>query len=397
MEPALRASVHAPLVEPRVAAPDAAQRLRVLMLIDKMRRGGGAERTMVGLANHLPRDRFDVMIATTRPSVGTLASAVRAGDIPYFELDRRHRFDFSPFRKLVTLLREERIDVLHAHMFGSNLWGTIFGRIAGVPVVIAHEHSWSYEGEPLRRFLDGHLIGRLADAFVAVSEHDRRRMIELEGVARRKVVVLPNPYIPRSSGKAIDIRARLGIPPAAPVIATIAVLRTEKALDVLVDAFAELSGRVPEARLVIAGEGPTRPGLEAQARRLGVAGRIHFLGWCEDVPGVLDAVDVAALCSDREGAPLFAIECMAHRVPLVCTDVGNVGDVLRDGEGVTLVPRQDPSALAAALEALIRDPERRNAQAEAAAERFRGFHVEEVAEEFGALYERLTAARSARR
>jgi glycosyltransferase involved in cell wall biosynthesis len=109
---------------------------------------------------------------------------------------------------------------------------------------------------------------------------------------------------------------------------------------------------------------------------------------------VLDAVDIAALSSDREGAPLFAIECMAHRVPLVSTDVGNIAALLGDGEGVTLVPRRDPSALAAALERLLRDPARRQAQVDVAAQRFQGFEVDEVTAQFSALYERLIATRS---
>jgi glycosyltransferase involved in cell wall biosynthesis len=268
--------------------------------------------------------------------------------------------------------------------------------MAGVPVVIAHEHSWSYEGEPLRRFLDGHVIGRLADAFVAVSERDRQRMIDLEHVPAEKIVVLPNPYVPRPVEQSIDLRAQLRIPADVPLIGTVAVLRAEKALDVLIDAFAQLSHSMPEARLVIAGGGSIRQALEAQAHGLGMADRIHFLGWCEDVAGVLDALDVAALSSDREGAPLFAIECMAHRVPLVSTDVGNVGALLGDGEGVTLVPTRDPSALAAALEGLLRNPARRRAQVEVAAQRFHGFEVEQVTDQFSALYERLMATHNHR-
>jgi glycosyltransferase involved in cell wall biosynthesis len=364
------------------------------MLIDKMLQGGGAERAMVALATHLPRDRFDVMVATTRPSVGPRIDEVRAAGIPHLALERRHRFHLSPFRSLMRVIRDEQIDVLHAHLFGSNLWGTVFGRMAGVPVVVAHEHSWSYEGEPLRRFLDGQVIGRLADAFVAVSERDRQRMIDLERVPAEKIVVLPNPYVPRPVEKSIDLREQLQIPADAPVIGTVAVLRVEKALDVLIDAFAQLSHSMPEARLVIAGGGSIKEALEAHARGRGMADRVHFLGWYEDVRGVLDAVDIAALSSDREGAPLFAIECMAHRVPLVSTDVGNIAALLGDGEGVTLVPRRDPSALAAALERLLRDPARRQAQVDVAAQRFQGFEVDEVTAQFSALYERLIATRS---
>ncbi len=94
-------------------------------------------------------------------------------------------------RPLVSLLRSERIDVLHSHQFGSNLWASILGRMAGTPVVIAHEHNWSFEGQPLRRVLDRHVIATRADAFLAVSRQTRQAMIELEGIDPEQVRFVP--------------------------------------------------------------------------------------------------------------------------------------------------------------------------------------------------------------
>jgi glycosyltransferase involved in cell wall biosynthesis len=369
----------------------ARERLRVVMLLDKVRRPGGAERAAVAIATHLPRDRFEVVMVTTRPSFGSFLDGVTADGLRHVAIERRRRLDPAAFRRLVRLLRDEEVDVLHSHMFGSNLWGSLFGRLAGVPAVIAHEHTWSYEGQPLRRFLDGHVIGRLADAFVAVSERDRERMIALERVPAEKIVLLPNPYVPRPRGDGVDLRRQLDLRPGTPMVTTVAVLRPQKALEVLLDAFARLSERMPEARLVIAGDGPSRESLEGHARAVGLDGRVHFLGYRDDVGGLLDAADVAALSSDYEGWPLFAMECMAHRTPLVTTDVGNVGALLGEDEGVVVVPRRDPAALAGALEALLRDPARREAQAAAAAQRLPTFEVDSVAREFGDLYERLVA------
>lgn len=369
------------------------------MLINKLDEGGGggAERAMVALATHLPLDHFEVTVATTRFARGLLLETVQAHGIPCLVLDRRGRLDVAPFRRLVTYLRTRRIDVVHAHMFGSNFWGSICGRLAGVPAVIAHEHTWAYEGEPVRRFVDGRVIGRLADAFVAVSQRDRSRMIDLEGVPAEKIVVLPTPFVPRPDVRTVDVRQQLGLAPDAPVVASVAVLRPQKALHVLLEAFAQLSGSIPDARLVIGGDGECREALEKRARELGLARRVHFLGWWQDVGGLLESAHVAAMSSDYEGSPLFALECMAHRTPLVSTDVGNVGNVLGDGHGVVIVPRRDPSALAAALGSLLRDPARRAAQAAAAAERLSRYEIANVAVEFGELYERLVARAVARR
>ncbi|MGH3337390.1 MAG: glycosyltransferase, partial [Propionibacteriaceae bacterium] len=196
--------------------------LRVLMLVNKLNFGGGAERTLAALATHLPRERFHVSIATTRPTAGPLLDSLRARGIPHLDLRRRGRFDVVAFWRLAAFLRREHIDVLHAHMFGSNLWGSIFGRLTGVPAVIAHEQTWSYDGQALRKFLDGHVIARLADAFITVSQRDRDRMIGLEGVPPEKVILLPNPYVPRQleGEQTLGLRERFGIPADAPVIGT---------------------------------------------------------------------------------------------------------------------------------------------------------------------------------
>ena len=116
---------------------------------------------------------------------------------------------------------------------------------------------------------------------------------------------------------------------------------------------------------------------------------MRFLGWWQDVGGLLEAADVAVISSDYEGAPLFALECMAHGAPLVSTDVGNVGELLGDGEGVLLVPPRDPPAMARAITALLSDPERRALQARAAAERLPRFEIDSVTREFVGLYDRL--------
>jgi glycosyltransferase involved in cell wall biosynthesis len=204
------------------------------------------------------------------------------------------------------------------------------------------------------------------------------------------------PFIRRPGGEPRDVRAELGIAPDAPVVSAVTVLREQKAVDVLLEAFARLSERMPEARLVIAGDGHLRPVLEALAERLGLTGTAHFLGWCEDVAPVLVAADVAALSSDYEGSPLVALECAESGTPLVSTDVGNVRTLLGE-DGVVVVPRRDPAALADALEAMLRDPERRTAQAAAAAQRVPEHELETVTQQFADLYERLLAGAGARR
>ena len=362
--------------------------IRVLMLVDQLEpRSGGGERFAVGLAAHLPRDRFSVALCATRAVLPPWDATLRESGVPWFALGRRGTLDVLPFRRLAGVLRRERVDVLHTHMFGSNVWGSLIGRAARVPVVVAHEQTWSYEGQPVRRLLDGRLVGRLADAFVAVSTADRDRMIALEGVPAEKLRVELNGFVPRVGPRpAARLRGELGLEADVPLVGTVAILRPQKALDVLLEAFAGVDGR---AHLVIAGDGSCRAALEARAEALGVRGRTHFLGLRDDVDAILASIDVAAMSSDFEGTPLFAFECMAAGTPLVATAVGGLPDMLEDGRSAILVPPRDPAALAAGLSRALGDRALRESLAAAARERVEHFRIDVVAERFADLYTQL--------
>ena len=154
----------------------------------------------------------------------------------------------------------------------------------------------------------------------------------------------------------------------------------------------EVRRAIPEAELVIAGYGPMEEAWRAHAAELGLD-RVHWLGRRSDQLVVLGGLDVAVMSSDFEGTPLFAFECMASRTPMVATDVGGLRDIFEDGVSGMLVPPRDPAAMATAIEALLRDPERRDAMAGAAYERMSDFTIERAVERFEELYGRLLAAK----
>ena len=330
------------------------RRLRVLTLLDTLR-PGGAERVAVTIAARLDRDRFEpIVCASRRVPWSPLAGVLEAADVPTVTLERRHRGALWHWQPLVTLLRRERIDVLHSHMFGSNVWGTLLGRAAGVPVLVAHEHSWSFERDPIRYTLDRELIGRGADAFVAVSRQDSARMLELERVPAHKVRVIPNGIPPLPPPRS-DIRAELDLPAHTPVIGTLTVLRPEKGLDVLIEAAARLRAGIPDLLVLIAGVGREEDRLREliHARRL--ERTVLLIGFRTDVAGVLAALDVAVFPSDREGLPLAVIESMAAGKPIVATSVAGISELLCHEEQALLVPRRNADALAGAIARLLRD------------------------------------------
>jgi glycosyltransferase involved in cell wall biosynthesis len=318
---------------------------------------------------------------------------VRAAGVKVVSLDRRSAAAVWDWRPLYSLLRRERTDILHSHLFGSNLWGSLVGRLAGVPVVVAHEHTWSFQGEPVRRFLDREVIARLADVVLAVSGEDRRRMIEIEGIDPRNVRLLPNGIAPSAPAGGQDVRAELGIPDDALVVAAVTVLRPQKALDVLIEAAGLLAPDFPNLRVLIAGRGTERGPLEQLVSERRLNGTVTFVGLRRDVPDLLAATDIAVSSSDFEGSPLSIIEYLSAGKAVVATRVGGVPDIVEDGVHGLLVERRDPPALAGALARLLRDPGLRSEMGERGRERQqREFTLEAMVRRVEELYEQMFLA-----
>lgn len=371
-------------------------RLKILTLIDQLVALGGAERIAMEIATRLDPERFESVLCASRFSglsddaqTETAERKLQEAGIDYFGLGRTSAADVRRWVPLYRLLKRERFAVLHAHMFGSNVWGTVVGRLAGVPVV-AHEHTWSFEGEPFRRLLDRELIGRGSAAFIAVSREDRRRMIEIEGVKPGKVLFVPNGIASPPPPAGTDIRSQLGIPAGATVVGTVSVLRPQKALHLLVEAAASLMDDHPDLCVLIAGEGSERGRLEALGRELHMADRLILAGFRSDVPDVLEALDVAVSSSAYEGSPLALMEAMEAALPIVATRVGGVPDLIDDGVHGLLVEPGDAAGIASALRRMLADRVAAREMGTAARERRRReFGIDVTVRTFEGLYERL--------
>lgn len=334
------------------------RRLCVLTIIDCMMTSG-AEILATQIAMRLDPDRFESIICSTRPSAPNHVAMARAAGIEVLELNRRSKLDVWRWYPLERLLRSGRVDVVHAHKFGSNLWASVLSQFADIPVLLAHEHTWSFAGKPLRRLIDRELIGRSATAIVAVSEADREKMIEIERIPPGKIRYVPNGIPDQLPGDRELIRARLGIPTEAPVIGTVCALRPQKAVHVALEAVASLIDEQPSLSFLVVGDGPERARLERKSVALG--GRAVFIGRVApmDVPHYVAAMDVLVCSSSFEGTPLAVLEWMAAGKAIVATDVGGVPALIEDGLEGLLVPPNDPASLARAMGRLLREPELR--------------------------------------
>ena len=369
-----------------------------MTLVDVIGLSGGAEKLTREIIMRLDRERFERTLCVSRwspgnqrdPAVAAVLDELDRAGVRFLGLQRRSTVNVAAWWPLLARLRRERVDILHAHKFGSNVWATILGPLVRTPVVIAHEHSWSFDGQPVRSFLDRNLIARRADAILTVSREDRRRMIEIERIDPAKLIFVPNGIPPPPPPSGRDVRAELGLGPQVPVVGTVCALRPQKALDVLVRAAAALGGRFTALRVLIVGDGPERPALERQICELGLGETVTMLGHRSDVPDVLRAFDVAVCSSNFEGTPLSILEYMEAGLPVVATRVGGVPDLIDSGEHGLLVEPGDPGALANALAELLGDHPRSAEMGRRGRERRRReFDIEVTVEHVERIYEAL--------
>jgi glycosyltransferase involved in cell wall biosynthesis len=238
--------------------------------------------------------------------------------------------------------------VLHAFLFHSYIIAAPAARLARVPVLVAGRRSLSDFKRGRRWVL---VLERAAtamtDLLIANAEAVAADARDSEGVPADKVIVIYN-GLPDA---AFTVPARTGGRPGRPVVLCVANLKPYKGHRFLVEAAGMLRERGLEVTLRLVGDGPERPALEALAVRHGVDAR--FLGARTDADRLLADVDVAVLPSLTEGLSNAVMEAMAAGRPVVATEVGGTGELLRD-RGI-LVPPGDAAALADGLERLLTD------------------------------------------
>jgi glycosyltransferase involved in cell wall biosynthesis len=300
---------------------------------------GGLERLLVEFARHHDRSQFELTFVATDAG-GRPAEEIADQGCQVLVQGGRLRGRLRRILGLARLFRAGQFDVIHTHNAFPHIYGVPAARLAGVPVVLQTRHGPRFGRGLLARW-QYRLACRLGSRVVAVSDDAARIFRMEEGLPAGKLVRIWN---------GIDLsrfpcRESAGVPRAI----TVARLSAEKDIATMIHAAARVAQQVPGFELQIVGDGPQRPELEAQARALGLAGVVRFLGERNDVAALLSQAGFYVSSSLIEGISLTLLEAMAVGLPVVATSVGGNPEVVVDGQTGWLVPPQDPEHLAAAM------------------------------------------------
>lgn len=299
-------------------------------------------------------------------------------------------------RDVVRLCRRLGADVVHCHLGDAEIVGILAGRLAGVrkTLVTVHNPILFHErraGDPrnLLHRISLAVLYRLAFRVVAVSRQTEQVLARDLGLAPLRLARVANGVdVARYASMASSETARrdCGAGPDDFLILNIGRLEDQKRQDILLAALAEVSLRLPRARLCIAGEGGRKDELARLARELGIADRVRFLGARDDIPELLGAADMVAVASVWEGTSLSLMESMAAAKPIAATDIPGNRELLDPGQAL-LVPPDDVRAMAGAVDALAADPDMARALGQAAREKARRlFDIRVVAASYQAMW-----------
>lgn len=351
--------------------------VRVLELRSVRGTGGGPEKTiLLGTAlTNTRRAKITVCyIRDARDDVFGIDAWSKSLGIPYLEVTERRSIDPAILPALRQIVRDRRIDIVHAHEYKTDLLGLLLARLDGV-ISLATAHGWTGHSWKERRIYypgDRWLLARYTQV-IAVSEAIRQVLIR-SGARPERVTTVLNAIDPaqfrRDSAQEPSARAALGLPADAIVFGAVGRAEPQKRFDLLIEAFAAIARDRAQAQLIIVGEGSSLAALRQQVEHLGAIGaRVHLLGHRTDVPMLHHAFDVFVQSSDYEGTPNSVLEAMALGTPVVATRAGGTAEIAYDGRHGLLVDCGDLDGLARAMAALADDPARGRALAKAARQR----------------------------
>ena len=363
---------------------------RVLVLIKGLGRGG-AEQLLVSAAPYLDTERFEYEFAYVLrekddlvPDLEKLGFGVRC-------LGGRRRGEW--IHRLRADVRRREPDVVHAH----SPYVASLARLAlpprGPRMVYTEHNVWdSYH--PLTSFAN--LVTYPRNDHVFAVSHDVAASIRYPaGLRFRKlppIETLHHGIDQASFGTQVPsdgVRAEFGIPKGSPFIATVGSFKPQKDHGNLIRAMARVRRRLPDARLVLVGDGAGREGLEHLVSSAGLQEAVVFAGHRDDAQRIAAACDVFVLSSRHEGLSIALLEAMALGRPVVVTRVGGLPEVVEHGHQGFVVPPQDPAALGQAMIKLLADTGLRERMGRAAGERARAFDIRDAVTRMEQVYEEL--------
>lgn len=321
--------------------------IKIAYIIDSLG-FGGAERQLSLLVRALP-DPFSAVVISLSDDIHPFGDELRADGIDVVTLPRHSGIDVVRLSGAIGALREHRVDLVHGFLDAANAYAFAAGRFLRKPVVL------SLRNELLR--VQGARAGvltwmlRHAEQVLVNSRAGADHLQNDIGVDSQKVLHIPNWIDPGRIGRVRDI------PPAGtpPTIGFVGRFAKQKRLDILLDSFARVLDTVGDARLILMGGGTEKDMVTTRIRDLGIGENVEIIEPNSDIDATLRRLHIFAMTSDFEGLPNSAMEALSMGIPIVSTPVGDVRELVVEGETGVFLDPVDPESVSATLVRALSD------------------------------------------
>ena len=375
--------------------------IRLLEVRNTYKWGGGPDKTILVSAQRHDRARVETVVAyirDIRDHAFRIADKARARGLVFYEILERRKLDLRVLCMLREIVHRHNINLIHTHDYKSDLFGYLLRLwLRNRPVtLLSTAHAWvmlGLRGEIYRR-LDLLLMRRF-DHLIAVSQATKDEMTAA-GIPAEKISVIHNAIDTEEwapSQESRDLRRQWGLQDAYPIVGYVGRIMPEKDLETWLRAATLVAKQFPTAHFVLVGDGKdstTQKDLQQLARILGIANRVHFPGYREDLLSVYATFDTFLLSSRREGLPNSILEAMAMGRPVVTTDVAGAKELVQDGQTGYVLPQGDAHGLARAIISLAGNAKLRSQMGQASRQRIEDkFSFTHRLQRIEALYEQL--------
>jgi len=352
---------------------------------------GGMESWVLRLVRQLPAERF--AFTALCPFESPLTEQLRGAGVDVEIAPMPEDLPWTTLQAACALIQQRRIELLHAHLPPAHMLAGLAGRLTQRPVLTTiHARQLTTLDLEVHRLVRSHVSVVARQSYfhaLGLGVDPALLSFEPNGVDTTQ-------FKPRERAMGEPLRERLGLAPDVPLAGFVGRLSPEKGPEVFVRAGLMLKARLPEAQLVLVGEGPMHEELLGLVKRYGLQGQVHLAGVCHDMPALYGELDVMVCCSHTEAMPLALLEAMACGLPTVATRVGGVPDIVEHGHTGYLVGPGDFDDISRCCAQLLADTALRRRMGEQARERVvQRLDLAPSAARVGALMERLARPRPA--
>jgi len=342
------------------------KKISILYLIDVFQGKAGAEGNLLQILTNINQNQFEFLLYTFEygPQMASILEQknIKCVQIPYPKT-------LQAFKKFLSLSREirgQKIHILHSYFEGSDIWGTLLAKLAGIPVIISSKRDMGISKNK-RILMAYRLINLFVTKIIAVSEAVKHQVHLQEKVSLEKIITIYNGLDTDkfyNTNYNSTLKAELKLNASSPIVGVLANIRPIKGIEYFIQAASKVVKQSPQTQFIIVGG--CVPGqknvaycdkLKLLVRELKLERNLFFLGQRTDIPDILSIMDISVLPSLSEGFSNTVIESMAAGKPLVVTDVGGNSEAVANGESGFVVPPQDSDKLADAISTLLNNKE----------------------------------------